>query len=127
VRASERREGFVAKYGSLGVFVLALLPVGFYSPLVVSAIGQLMGLSTWRVIVPVVAGMTVMTAVWVGAMGAGFYAAEKIDPRLPFVLSLGLLLLAVGVEVVRRLRRGKEPEDDAADEASPVTDVGKTQ
>jgi putative small multi-drug export protein len=109
LRAAERREGFVARYGALGMFVLALLPVGFYSPLVISAIGQLMGLSPVRVVIPVIAGMTVMTVIWVAALGAGVEWAQAIDSRLPFVLSMGLLLTFVAIDVVKRLRQRRSP------------------
>lgn len=122
VRAAHRREGFVARYGGLGVFVLALLPVGFYSPLVVSAIGQLAGLSARRVIVPVVAGMCVMTTFWVVVLGYGFTAVSRLNPRLPFVISLGLLLLFVGIDVVRRLRgrrKGAPREADVEEPGAP--------
>lgn len=114
VKAAERREGFVVRHGSLGIFAMALLPVGFYSPLVVSAIGQLMGLSAARVIIPVIAGMTIMTVVWVNVLGAGVNFAARFDRRIPFLIGFTLLFVSLAVDNLRRWRRRVRERQAAA-------------
>jgi uncharacterized membrane protein len=110
-KAAARREGFVHRFGSVGLFLMALSPLGFYSPLLVSAVGQIMGLSAPRVLVPVILGMVVMTVILVTTLGAGLAAVAQIDSRLPFVFSIALLVTFITIDGVKRYRRRRKERE----------------
>jgi hypothetical protein len=101
----QRRDGLIARYGGWGVFAISLAPIGFYSPLVISALGQLAGLRPRSVLPPIGASMTIMTTAWVVALDAGVGKAAKIDPRLPILLTIVLFCLFALRGLIRSLRR----------------------
>lgn len=104
---ARNKTGLVARYESWGLFLVSLTPVAFISPLVVSAIGQVMGLTTRRVLVPVIAGMVVMTVAMVAAFATGFSWAAELDARLPLALT-GLIVGGLLTwEIVTRMRARK--------------------
>ncbi len=105
--ASKDPKGFLARYGSWALFTLSLAPVGFYSPLAVSAIGQAMGLSARRVLTPVIAASVLMTGVLTWAFGLGLDAIAQFDRRLPFLVSTGFVLSLILFDLVRRRVRAR--------------------
>ena len=110
---SRDRQGLVVRFGSWGLLALSLTPVAFISPIVVAAIGQLMGLSRRGVLVPVLAGMAIMTAALVALFGAGLGAAARIHPALPFVVT-GLIVTALILrELVLRWQARTRPKEEA--------------
>lgn len=113
VEAAEKREGFLHRFGGVGLFLMALSPVGFYSPILVAAIGQLMGLGARRVLLPVLGAMILMTVLLVTALDAALGAMAKVDGRLPFVVSIGLLATFIGLDQWRRHRRRKRAKENA--------------
>lgn len=100
--AATKPNGFLRRYGSWGLFALALAPVGFYSPLVVSAIGQAMELSARRVLVPVIVAATFMTGLLVVSISFGITALAAVDKRLPFAVSIAIVLGYVLQDQIRR-------------------------
>ena len=113
--AAKDPKGFLARYGSWALFALSLAPVGFYSPLAVSAIGQAMGLSSRRVLVPVIAASVLMTGLLTWAFGLGITAIANLDRRLPFLITIGFIGVLILSDFLRRRwkkrRTGHEPEE----------------
>ncbi|HLE47484.1 MAG TPA: hypothetical protein VI818_04230, partial [Candidatus Thermoplasmatota archaeon] len=119
----DRGEGLIARHGAAGLFGLAMIPVGFYSPLVIAALGQMGGLRPRSVIVAVGGAIAIMTTVWVAMLNAGLDQAAAIDPRLPWIVGIGLTVLFVGKSVVSFFWRrshtspgpqpGRDPEKPA--------------
>lgn len=110
MRSAQQREGLVGRFGGLGLLALSLTPVAFISPIVVAAIGQLMGLSPRRVVVPVFVGMALMTAALVVAFRVGLGAVARVHPALPFVVTGLIVAGLLSRELVLRLRarRGRD-------------------
>lgn len=110
MKDAQARRGLVARFGSAGLFIFSLTPIAFISPIVVAAIGQLMGLSPRRVLVPVLAGIAVLATLLVLAFHAGLRLAARVHPLLPFVLTgliiAGLLTREIVLRSRARRRRG---------------------
>jgi hypothetical protein len=115
----EDREGLIARHGPWGLFLVSVIPVGFYSPLVISALGQVLGFRPRQILWPVGAAMLVMTSAWTLTLNASLDQAAALDPRLPIVLSLGLLVVFLGKSLVKRLFRRPEAPVDATVETVP--------
>lgn len=104
-----KESGIVGRFGSWGILLLTLTPVGFVSPIIVAAIGQLMGLApARRVLVPVFAGMAVMGLTLAFLFSAGLDLAARVHPALPFVLTGTLVLALVSREAYLRFKARKK-------------------
>lgn len=116
------QQGIIARHGPWGLFAVSVIPVGFYSPLVISALGQVLGFKPRQVLLPVCSAMLIMTSAWVLTLNAGLERAARLDPRIPIALSLGLLVAFVAKNMVRGLvrRRRRSREELAATESPPL-------
>lgn len=102
--ARKNKHGVVHRFGAFGVFLLTLSPIGFVSPVVVSAIGRIMGLRAVQVLVPVFAGMAVSAAGLVYGLGASLNYLSRRSKWLPYGLTAVFLLAMVGRELRLRWR-----------------------
>lgn len=106
---------FVRRWGPFGVFVFMLVPFLVNGPLLGAALGRVAGIATKWLILPVVAATVVAAVAWTYAYDVVFRLIEGLDPRIPPILTVGivgsLVLWGVIGEAVemRRERRQSQP------------------
>ena len=102
--AAELRGGVVRKFGIVGLFVFVLTPLWMTGPVVGAIIGYMVGLRA-RVILPVVLGGTyVAIGMWGLLLNELNAWAASVNRFAPYVLVLALVLIAVALHGLGRLR-----------------------
>jgi uncharacterized membrane protein len=102
--AAELRGGVVREFGIAGLFVFVLTPLWMTGPVVGAIIGFMMGLRA-RVILPVVLGGTYLAiGLWGLLLNELNAWAASVNRFAPYVLVLALVLIAVALHGLSRVR-----------------------
>ena len=110
-RKTAGRQRLVANYGAFGLLLFMLIPFAINGPLVGAILGRLMGLRARQIVPTLTLAIGITTVFWTGVYALGFEFASKVDPVLPKLIGVLVLLLVLAHAVVafwqlRRERRG---------------------
>ena len=110
--AAELRGGVVRKFGIAGLFVFVLAPFWMTGPVVGAIIGSMVGLRA-RVILAVVLGATyVAIGVWGLLLNELSDWAASVNRFAPYVLVLAMVLIAVAMHGLSRVRERPAGDGD---------------
>jgi uncharacterized membrane protein len=119
-RAADHHKAFVTKWGPVGVFLFMMVPFLVNGPLVGGILGRLAGIGTKYLILPVVAASLISSLLWARGYDFALGFVEGVDPRLPAVMAVSIIVLAVGLALFDEYRERKKERAiaEAAEEAA---------
>ena len=107
-KAAEGHRAFVTKWGPIGVFLFMMVPFLVNGPLVGAILGRIAGIRTKYLILPVVGASLLSSMLWARGYSFAFSFAEGIDPKLPVIMAVSIIALAVGFALVDEYRTRKQ-------------------
>ncbi|MFO1532511.1 MAG: small multi-drug export protein [Thermoplasmatota archaeon] len=100
VRRAERKRHIVDRYGVAGLYAFAIIPFAFNGPPIVAALGRLAGLRAYQVVPVLVAAIVTTTVAWAWFYSIGFAALEHVSKWIPLALSLGIMVVMLGIAAI---------------------------
>lgn len=107
-RAAEEHQGFIQRYGIIGLFAFVWFPFWMTGPVVGCVIGFLLGLPVWLNLMVVLAGTYVAILAWAFLLRELHTRVSSYDPYAALVLVVFLIVLVVVGYVLRRLLHNQE-------------------
>ena len=100
--AAESKQDFVRKYGLIGLFLFVFSPVWMTGPLVGCAIGYLLGIGPWVIILVVLSATFCTTLVWGIFLPELHKQVTSHSDSVPIILVLFLILVALLAGMIQK-------------------------
>lgn len=106
------RKGLVTRHGAAGLFLFMLIPFAINGPLFGAVLGRMMGLRATQIVPTLMVAVGVTTIVWTTIYAFGFAFAESINPLLPKLITVGILLFVLlhTAWSFHQMRGGEQPK-----------------
>ncbi len=104
-RSAQKYRPFIEKYGVYGLFLFVWFPFWMTGPVVGSLIGYLMGFRHRTTLSVVLGGTLIATVCWAWFLQFLQGWAASIDPRAPWLIAAGIVILVFIGFVIQKFSR----------------------